>query len=188
MSYSTSKFDKKIVELLKNGAIGFIPTDTIYGLSARALDKAAVEKLHALKSRLQAKPFIILISDISQLELFDIKIPELPKNYWPGPLTIVFNAPNAPNWLHRGTGSLAIRLPAHDELRKLIGDTGPLVSTSANPGEQQPASSIKEAKKYFGDKLDFYVDAGEIVAAASTIAKLTDGKLEVLRQGSTTID
>ncbi|MBI2589106.1 threonylcarbamoyl-AMP synthase [Candidatus Saccharibacteria bacterium] len=190
MSYLTQKFDDKVVELLKNGGVGFIPSDTIYGLSARALDKTAVKKLQALKGRTQNKPFIILISNIWQLKDLGIKelSLELITKYWPGPLTIVFDAPKTPKWLHQGFGSLAVRLPKPKELRDLINKVGPLISTSANPDGQPPAVSSKKAEKYFGDKLDFYIDAGEIIAAPSTIVKLTGGKLEILRQGSVKIN
>lgn len=188
MSYWTDKFDDEVVRLLKFGGVGFLPSDTIYGLSARALDKAAVKKLHALKGRTQNKPFIILISDTTQLALFGIKYTKLAKHYWPGPLTIIFDAPNAPDWLHSGTRALAIRLPADEKLRKLIDATGPLISTSANREGQPPAKSADQAKKFFGEELDFYVDVGEIIAVPSTIVKLTGGKLETLREGSVKIN
>lgn len=167
-----------------------MPSDTIYGLSVRALDKAAVEKLHALKGRAQNKPFIILISNIWQLKDLGIKelSLELITKYWPGPLTIIFDAPKSPKWLHQGSGSLAVRLPKPKKLRDLIHKVGPIISTSANHEGQLPAKSADQAKKFFGEELDFYVDIGEIVAVPSTIVKLTGGKLETLREGAVKIN
>jgi len=165
-----------------------MPSDTIYGLSCRALDEAAVERLHKLKGRDKAKPFIVLVSSTTQL--IDVGIittdvaPAL--RYWPGRLTLICSAVNAPLWLHCGTKSLAIRQPDDKELRNLVTKVGPIISTSANLAGSQPAQSAAEARQYFSDKLDFYVDMGEIKSPPSTIAKVEDGKLVVIRQGAFT--
>ncbi len=165
-----------------------MPSDTIYGLSCRALDEKAVERLHKLKAR-DKKPFIILISNTSQLNNLGVAaIDAAPAlRYWPGPLTIICPAPAAPLWLHRGAKSLAIRQPDDDQLRKLIDKTGPLVSTSVNPAGQKPASSIASAKKYFASMLDFYVDQGIINKKPSTIIRATFSKVEVVRPGAVKI-
>jgi L-threonylcarbamoyladenylate synthase len=184
VSYFTNSFDNKIVELLKNGRVGLLPTDTIYGLSAVALNKNAVEQIHKLKDR-DNRPMIVLVSDIEQLQYLGIKSqePEVTR-HWPGALSVIFESSQIPEWLHRGTNSLAVRLPDSRQLRGLIAKTGPLVSTSANLQGQEPAKNIKEAKKYFGDMLDFYVDAGEIKGISSTLVKIENGQLKVLRQGA----
>jgi L-threonylcarbamoyladenylate synthase len=103
--------------------------------------------------------------------------------YWPGALTVIFEVSSVPDWLHRSTRSLAIRLPNDRKLQDLINQTGPIISTSANKQGQDPASSIQEAQSYFGEELDFYVDVGELKGQASTIVKLVDNKLELIRQG-----
>ena len=186
MSYVTDSIDSRIIKLLKNGAVGFMPSDTIYGLSCRALDEPAVKRLHALKDRGAHKPFIVLISDMKMLDLLSISYNEVitAEKYWPGPLNLICRAPAAPGWLSLDTQSLAIRIPANKELQKLIRQTGPLVSTSANPGGKPPASSVAAAKKYFGDKLDFYVDIGEVETVPSTLVKVENGKLVVVREGT----
>jgi L-threonylcarbamoyladenylate synthase len=190
VSYVTDSFDEHIIDLLKGGAVGFMPSDTIYGLSCRALNREAVEKLHKVKDRDEHRPFIVLISDIKMLDLLSINQEEinLAKKYWPGALTIICKVQAAPPWLTLHTDSLAIRLPDHVHLRKLIDKTGPLISTSANKQGMEPITSASEAQKQFGDQLDFYIDAGQIGGVASTIVKKVDGKLEVLRQGAVKID
>lgn len=75
-------------------------------------------------------------------------------------------------------------MPDYPQLLDLIGRVGPIISTSANPTGQKPAINMQEAKNYFGDSLDFYMDAGNISGAPSTIARLKNGKLEVIRVGS----
>jgi L-threonylcarbamoyladenylate synthase len=185
VSYYVKKFDDKIAELLKNGRVGLIPTDTIYGLSAVALNKNAVEKIHKLKGR-DNRPMIVLVSDTQQLEDLGIKSQEskIVNKYWPGTLSVIFESSQIPEWLQRGTNSLAVRLPDLKEVRDLIAKTGPLVSTSANLQGQEPSKNVEEAKKYFSDKLDFYVDSGALEGQSSTLVKIQSGKLIVLRQGT----
>ncbi len=186
MPYITDGFDERVIKILKNGGVGFMPSDTIYGLSCRALDKKAVMRIHRLKERDEHKPFIVLISSLMQLlELGVNTFPkELVNDYWPGALTIIFDAPKAPQWLQLGTKTLAVRLPNDEDLRDLINEVGPLVSTSANIQARRPAKSVEEARRYFGGKLDFYIDAGLIENPPSTIIELHKGKLRVVRQGS----
>jgi len=189
VSYVAESFDEEVVRLLKQGGVGFMPSDTIYGLSGRALDKQPVNKLHALKDRQTHKPFIILISDLKMLDLLSIAREEVRavKKYWPGPVTLICLAPSSPAWLHQGLGTLAVRMPANQNLLNLINQVGPLISTSANLHGQSPASDMAKAQAIFGDKLDFYVDMGEIDGPPSTIVKLDNGKLQVVRSGAARI-
>lgn len=185
----TKDFDDRLESLLKNGRVGFMPSDTIYGLSALALAKQAVDRLYAIKARQEDNPFIILFSDIEMLNKLSIdsKQTAAVERYWPGGLSFICEAPQAPIWLHRGLNSLAVRIPNHPQLLDLICRVGPIISTSANPSGRKPASNMQEAKKYFGDSLDFYIDAGDISGMPSTIARLKNGKLEVVRDGAVKI-
>lgn len=188
MSYLTNTFDAQVIKLLKSGGVGLIPTDTVYGLSVRAFDEQAVAKLDQIKTRDPSKPYVILISDIKQLQLFNLSMPDQLNAYWPGALTIIFDAPNSQPWLHRGTRTLAIRLPAHEQLRKLIDIAGPLISTSANRADETPTQSAEQAKDIFGDQLDFYVDAGKLGGIPSTIVRLKGDDVEILRPGAVKIN
>lgn len=190
MSYFTDGFDERVIGLLKNGAVGLLPSDTIYGLSALALEEQAVRRVHTIKDRSSSKPFIILISDLKMLDLLSISGEQisLAKPYWPGQLSVIFDAPDSPAWLTCQTKSLAVRLPANAGLRRLVSEVGPIISTSANQAGKPPISTVKEAIKVFGEKLDFYVDTGTLENPPSTVAGIKDGKLETIRQGAVKID
>ncbi len=163
-----------------------MPSDTIYGLSCRALDEQAVSRIYELKKRDFKKPNIVLIAHLGQLAdlRVDEKQAELVEEYWPGPLSLEFKAPDAPGWLHRGTKAFAIRMPASEELRELILEVGPIISTSANIQGENPAKSAQEAMAYFGEGLDFIVDVGIISNPPSTLVVERDGKLVVEREGA----
>lgn len=176
---------QEIIKVLKNDGIAIIPTDTIYGIVGCALNKVAVGKIYALKERTPSKPFIILISDINDLKTFNIKIStgtkKLLEKYWPGPVSVILECLDSSfEYLHRGTESLAFRLPANKDLVDLIRQTGPLVAPSANPEGLPPANNVSEAKEYFGEKIDFYVQ-GKTSAKPSKIVRITDEGEEVIR-------
>lgn len=181
---------QEIIQLLKNGKVGVIPTDTIYGIVASALDPELVEKIYKLKKRNTDKPFIILISSIYDLEKFDVKLTEKQKEFleknWPNPLSVLLpSAGDKWKYLHRGTNSLAFRMPKDEELIELLEEFGPLVAPSANIEGEKPAETTEEAKEYFGNFVNFYIDRGTIKGEPSTIIKLNDdATFEVLREGS----
>ena len=171
---------------LKAGGVGVLATDTVYGLVARAFDRIAVERVYALKGRASTKPCIILISDISDLKQFGVVVGDererILARFWPGPVSMVLPVSDAPEYLHRGTQTLAFRLPNDERLLALLKETGPLIAPSANPEGAPPATTIIEAKNYFGDAVDFYDDAGERAGAPSTLISLDeDNAILVLR-------
>jgi L-threonylcarbamoyladenylate synthase len=177
---------KDIIKILKKGGVGVLATDTIYGVVGPALNKKTVKRLYKIRGRDPKKPFIILIGTINDLKKFGVKItPEFKKafkRYWPGKVSIILPCTARKfNYLHRGKKSLAFRLPAKKNLRELIKKTGPLVAPSANPEKKKPAARIQEAKNYFGDKIDFYIDAGKIDSVASTVIEIRKGKIFVIR-------
>lgn len=179
---------------LKKGGVGVLPTDTIYGLVGSALNKRAVERIYKLRRRNPRKPMIILISDMRQAIwnkfgiVPDKKTTKILKKVWPGRVSIVLPIRHSPyairkfKYLHRGTKTLAFRLPKPYWLRRLLASVGPLVAPSANPEGLLPAKTIEEAKRYFGDKVDFYVDAGRMMGRPSRLIKIADGKIKVLRK------
>jgi len=179
---------EKLVEVIKKGGVGVIPTDTIYGLVGKALSRKTVKRVYKLKQRNPKKPSIILISKIDDLKLFKIKLDENTKKflqkYWPGKVSVILPCPYKKfSYLHRGTKNLAFRLPDYPKLVDLLKKTGPLIAPSANPESEKPAKTIKEAKNYFGEKVDFYTDVGQLESLPSTLISIKDEKVEVLRQG-----
>lgn len=179
---------KQIVRILKDGGIGVLPTDTMYGIVGSALNKKTVAKIYRLRKRNLKKPLIILIADFLDLQKLGIKPNALEqkvlKQIWPAPISVILPcSKKSLEYLHRGTKTLAIRMPKNKQLLKLLSETGPLVAPSANHEGQPPAKTIKEAKKYFGNKVDFYVDAGKKNITPSTIIKFNKDRIEIIRPG-----
>ncbi|HOF44729.1 MAG TPA: L-threonylcarbamoyladenylate synthase [Candidatus Pacearchaeota archaeon] len=164
-----------IAERIKQGEIGVIPTDTIYGIVCSAFNENSVEKLYKIRKRNKDKPMIILIGSVNDLKLFNIDA--IVKN-WPEKTSIVFDC-NDFEYLHRGKRSLAFRLPHNKDLIDILKISGPIVAPSANIEGGKPAENIKEAKSYFGDKIDFYLDVGTIKSKPSKIIYLNN---EIIRE------
>jgi len=172
------------------GNVGIIPTDTVYGVVARCEDHVAVSKLYELKSR-ESKPGTIIAANLEQLEDLGLKRRYLTavEQYWPGPISAVIPCANPElAYLHQGKMSLAVRLPADESIQKLLLKTGPILTSSANLPGLPPANSLAEAKKYFGEKVDFYIDGGDLSdRKSSTIIRVLDDAIEVIRQGTVII-
>ena len=184
-------FNKKLIKILKQGGVAGIPTDTIYGLVASVSNPEAVDRVYHLKNRAPDKPCIILISSLTELKKFGITLNQtetkLLAKLWPGPVSIIFSLPStitkSLTYLHRSTNTLSFRLPKSTSLRSLLKKTGPLIAPSANQESARPASTIKIAKKYFSDKVDFYIAGGKLAGKPSTLVALQAGKIIVVRHG-----
>jgi len=183
--------EETVEKLHIDGTIGVIPTDTVYGVVARAQDQQAVQNLYTLKSR-EKKPGTLIAASIEQFEEQGLKGRYLKpvSQYWPGPVSIVIPCADPQlSYLHQGKMSLAVRIPDDTNLLKLLQETGPLLTSSANQPGEPPANTIEEARKYFGDEVDFYIDGGDLSAnKPSTIIRIIDDEIEVLREGAVTID
>ena len=188
--------DLSLCDALRSGKLAVMPTDTIYGIVGSAFDEATVNRIYQVRQRAPAKPCIILIGDLVELEKFSIKLSKEEKNklkeYWlapsgvegSGPASVILDClDDKLSYLHRGTKSLAFRIPQDAEFRNFLIKTGPLIAPSANPESQPPAKNITEAKNYFGDSVDLYIDAGEIAGRSSRIVKLRkDGGADIIRE------
>lgn len=179
--------DPKLIACLQKGGVVVAPTDTLYGLLARATDQAAVERVYRIRGRAPEKPCIVLIAHATQIadtSLWSNDLHNLAERYWPGPLSLVAPTATTPEYLHRGTHTLAYRVPHNKELQALLEQTGPLIAPSANPEGLSPATTVAEAQAYFGDTVDGYVDGGTHRGdAPSTVATIKNGKLHIFRQG-----
>lgn len=179
-------------EILKRGGVGVIPTDTLYGQLGQALNQKTVERIYQLRRRNPKKPMIVLISSLQDLNKFSIKLDQrttkLLNRFWPGMVSVVLPCKNAKlKYLHRGTNSLAFRLPKKRNLVNLINITGPLVAPSANFEGQQPPNTITQARKNFGNNVDVYIDGGRKSSKPSTLIKLEKTGIIILRQGAVKI-
>lgn len=190
MQQFTSLTDPKLVALLKNGAVGVLSTDTVYGLVCCAGNEAAVRRLYMLKHR-ENKPGTIIAGKIQQLIDLGIRARYLKavEAYWPNPLSVVVPCGSNLAYLHQDKHSLAVRIPAVVKVRDLAMHTGPLLTSSANDPGQPTATTIQEAQAYFGDMVDFYVDGGAITDhQPSTVIRIVDDAIEILREGAVAID
>lgn len=181
--------DGKLLELLKNGAVGVLPTDTVYGLVALASNIGSVQRLYDIKSR-EHKPGTVIAASIDQLVDLGIKARYLKAvaDFWPNPISIVIPTGEELSYLHLGKQSLAIRIPKDKQLSQLLAQTGPLLTSSANQPGQPPANNLAEAQAYFGDQVDFYVDGGDLSAhQPSTLIRIIDDEVVVLREGAVKI-
>ena len=167
-------------EMLKQGKIGVLPTDTIYGIVASALNEEAIARVYEVKGRATTKKTIILISSLDDLRAFGVILTEgQQKNlnrFWPGPVSIIV------------PGDIAFRIPDDPSLIAFLKESGPVIAPSANPEGLPPAETIEEAKKYFGNMVDFYIDGGKRVGEPSTLIRLEEnGAMTVLRQGGKSV-
>ncbi len=187
-------FNAETVKIILRGGIGVIPTDTIYGIVCSAFSKKAVERVYRLRKRSPKKPVIVLISSRFGVRMFgadlDRRTSNILNNVWPGPISVIFPVSGLRSpvskfrYLHRGKNAIAFRLPAKASLRKFLKMTGPLIAPSANLEGKKPARTAKEAQKYFGNKIDFYVDGGKLRSKPSTLVSFKNGKLRVIRPGA----
>jgi tRNA threonylcarbamoyl adenosine modification protein (Sua5/YciO/YrdC/YwlC family) len=187
-----SLHDPQLAPLYVTGAVGVIPTDTIYGLSASAHSPEAVDKLYKLKQREQ-KPGTVIAASVQQLRELGVarEYLDATAHLWPNPLSIELPVGVSLDYLGQGTGHCAFRVVADEEVRALLEQTGPLLTSSANHPGKSGANNIAEALAYFSDQVDFYVDGGERTGRPpSTVVRLrlpVDGTLDIIRVGAVTV-
>lgn len=179
----------RVAQAVKDGEIAVIPTDTIYGVVASAFNPVAVEKLYLLRHRKPEKPFIVLIADVQELARFGVEISsELMHSLarvWPGPVSVIFSCPGETlSYLHRGSGSLAFRVPKPEWLRRFLEISGPLVAPSANFEGEPPSHTLKEARNYFSSSVEHYFDGGVMDGNPSTLVRYERGSFSILRHGA----
>ncbi len=181
---------EKPENMLAVGDVGILPTDTLYGIVGSAFSKKAVARIFNVKKRNAKKPLIILVSSLSDLSRFGIALDQHTRSalsrFWPGKVSVILPCPHRRfSYLHRGTKTLAFRLPKKKSLRALLAKTGPLAAPSANPEGLPPAETVKEARAYFGNEADFYISAGRrVVSKPSTLVRFEHGAFIVVRQGA----
>ena len=176
--------------IIMNGGLVAIPTETVYGLGANGLDEAAVAKIFEAKGRPQDNPLILHISGPEQIELFCHHIPQaaydLAEKFWPGPLTMVLPArSNVPRRTTANLDTVAIRCPDSDVTREIIRLSGvPLAAPSANISGKPSTTTAQHVKYDHDGKIDAIVDGGSCrVGVESTIVDLSGQRPRLLRPG-----
>ena len=193
---SMEKIDlSEAVDAVKSGGVIAFPTDTFYALGVDASNESAIRRAFEVKRRPADTPMPVLISDPSQAsqftESFGGAAHALANQFWPGALTIVVEAKKSvPDVLMGGFGTVGLRMPDHDLARRLIAEAGcGITGTSANISGQPPSKDWQSIQEVIGDDLDAIVigDCGK-ASSASTVVRIVDGGVRVLREGPISID
>ena len=182
---------KDAVEVLANGGVAAIPTDTLYGLAANAFDESAVLKIYELKGRPDGMALPLLLSDAEDVRKCAEDVPAaawaLMERFWPGALTLVVSkSASIPAIVTAGLDTVALRVPDHPVPRAIVKALGaPITGTSANLSGRPGLTSAGAVRDEFGDTIDFVLDGGDAPGGvASTIVDVSGDELRVLREGA----
>ena len=171
-------------ERLRQGAVIAFPTDTLYGVGARARDPVAVERLYRAKQRPPGQPMVWLVTGKDQVETDAVvsdEAADLMRRFWPGPLTLVL-----PARAQSDGATIAVRAPDHEVALSLLRALGePIASSSANPAGQPPPIDADQVIAGMGGRIDVVLDGGPCrIGQPSTILDLSGPSPRILRQGA----
>lgn len=194
----TSPDDEKIGEvgqILRNGGLVAIPTETVYGLAGNALDGSSAKKIFSAKGRPSDNPLIVHISSLEQWDSLVRYIPESAKAladaFWPGPLTVILpKSDKVPTEVSGGLDTVAVRMPENEIARAIIESAGvPLAAPSANlSGSPSPTRACHVIEDMNG-RIDAIVDSGDCsVGVESTVLSLAVSPARLLRPGKITAE
>ena len=182
-------------DIIKNGGLVALPTETVYGLGANGLDPAAVDKIFAAKGRPNDNPLILHISDAAQMDGLCHHIPasaySLAAAFWPGPLTMVLPAKDiVPKRTTGGLSTVAMRCPDSDITRAIIRESGvPIAAPSANISGKPSTTTAQHVRDDHDGRIHCIVDGGPCrVGVESTIIDLTEQPPRLLRPGGITLE
>ena len=181
---------RRAAELLRAGEVVALPTETVYGLAANALDAAAVARIYAAKGRPSHNPIIVHVADLDLARHCVAHWPEsadkLAQAFWPGPLTLVLpKSPIIPEIVTAGGTTVGVRWPSHPLMQAVIRECGfPLAAPSANPSNQLSPTTAEHVRRSLGGRIRLIVDGGASqVGIESTVLDLTQSPPKVLRAG-----
>lgn len=179
--------------ILREGGLVVMPTETVYGLAANALDAHAVKRIFAAKGRPADNPLIVHISHLDQMAPLVREIPQsarlLAERFWPGPLTVILPKSDlVPSVTSGGLDTVAVRMPSHPTARALIDRCGlPLAAPSANlSGSPSPTTAHRCAQDMDGRVEAILMDEDCCVGVESTVISLQGEDALVLRPGAVT--
>lgn len=195
MQTITGKDLSRAAELLQNGELVAIPTETVYGLAANALNPAAVLKIYETKGRPTFNPLIVHVHSASDFSKYASEVPELVKTlaekFSPGPITFVLPKKSIiPDIVTGGGDTVALRVPGHPITLKLLSQLDfPLAAPSANPfGYISPVNAMHVADQLDG-LIPYILDGGpSIIGVESTVVTVENNKLIVLRLGGVSVE
>ena len=191
LKWSNSEHVKKVTETLKAGKVCVGRSDTINGFLTN-LSKSSVDKLNFIKKRSNT-PYIILVKNIEKAEKFshkvcNVNVINIVKKFWPGPLTVILSAnKEVPDHLKALNGTVALRVPKHSGLQKVLSHFDGLLSTSANISGEKPINNLNEKDWYNFENIDLFITDNESCDKNSTSSTILDCSVEpfkILREGN----
>lgn len=182
---------EKIKQELEKGGAVVLPTETVYGLFAKALVKKAVDHVYQLKRRPRDKALNLNVASLEDIFSFSkhqpVYLKKLVETFLPGPLTIILEANDkVPYWVNSGLPTVGFRMPSHPITLELIRAFGPLIGPSANISGHTSGVSFEEILKDLDKEVLGLEDDTFLTGQDSTILDLTASKARILRQGSIT--
>ena len=190
--------DNQLMEVsqsIKKGKIVVFPTETVYAIGVNGLDEKAIKRLYEVKQRDITKPINLIVSSLEMINMIAKDITPLEykiiKEFLPGPLTIILKKKNiVPNVLTNGGDTVGIRMPENDIALKLSKYSNtPIAAPSANISNRPSGTNIKSIYNDFHDNVDIYIDDGESkFGIASTIVKVENNEIKILREGPITLN
>lgn len=184
---------KAPAEAIREGKLVIFPTETVYGIGANAIDEEAVRNIYIAKGRASDNPLIAHISDIKMLDDLVLEVGEIErkliKNFWPGPLTIVFNKkPIVPDIITGGLDTVAVRMPSNEIAHKLIEYSNcPIAAPSANISGKPSGTQIEDIIEELDGKVEYIIDNGKVdIGVESTVIRVVDNVVHILRPGKIT--
>ena len=179
----------KIVSVVDSGGLVITPTDTVYGIMGDSLDENVIRKVYSVKRRTFSKPLILLMSDVEMIKKYTSNISDvewdLINHFLPGLVTIILKKNDLVNPLITSNSDyVGIRIPNNSELVEIIKKLGrPVISTSANISDRDVITRVDMISDELLSGIDYVYDGGEINNLSSTIIRVVDGKLVILRRG-----
>ncbi len=182
---------EKIKQELEKGGAVVLPTETVYGLFAKALDEKAVNHVYQLKRRPRDKALNLNVASLADILNFSKNQPpylqQLVEKFLPGPLTIILKANDkVPDWVNSDLTTVGFRMPNHPVTLELIREFGPLIGPSANISGQASGVTFNEILKDFDQEVLGVEDDAYLTGKDSTILDLSSDKVKILRQGAIT--
>ena len=187
ISHKDKDAHKKTAEIIKNGGVAVVPTETVYGFAVDAFNVEARKAVYKIKGRNFKKPLIAMTSDIEKVRIL-VDIPQkalkIAKKFWPGQLTLIFPTTELGKILSGGRDDLGVRIPDNEFMLKLLKEVGnPLFTTSVNVSGKKSAKTFEEALAF--DKIaDILVDGGACrFSFESTVIDMVKFPYIIIRKG-----
>ena len=178
-------------ELLREGSLVAVPTETVYGLAGNGLDEQVIESIYEVKGRPTVKPISLMVPGAEAIDRLCEEVPDaarqLAEAFWPGPLTLVLRARSSvPEILRAGGETVGLRCPRQEQTLRLLGELEfPLAVPSANPSGMESPKDADQVLQYFDGKIAAVIDGGRCaLGLESTVLDLSKTPYRILRQGS----